>query len=169
MRRSALISAFLLLPFANALAQSRTPSQQPEREIVAVFTTMAGCCETLVPMLKPSLDSMRMFLAAEAARRGATFKIVGVSLDWEPEIGWEHLKKYGRFDEVTVGGNWMNMSAEMLIFQDTSSHASVHPQVLVYEHTITWNNDRVVFGPRRTLARIVEIPQWVRAGAPIPK
>jgi hypothetical protein len=110
-----------------------------------------------------------MFLAAEAARRGAEFKIVGVSLDWEPEIGWEHLKKYGRFDEVTVGGNWRNISSETLIFQDSSSNAAAFPQVLVYEHTVTSTDNKLTFEPRRILTRVHDIPRWVRAGAPIPK
>jgi hypothetical protein len=165
MRRAVFVSAFVFLPLMTGSGQAAKPT----REIVAVFTTMADCCETLVANLRGPLDSMRMYLAAEAARRGAQFKIVGVSLDWEPEIGWEHLKKYGRFDEVTVGGNWRNMSSEMLIFQDSSSSASTFPQVLVYEHTIAERETGLTFSPRRTLARITDIPTWVRAGAPIPK
>jgi hypothetical protein len=169
MRRAVLVSAFAVLPFSSLAAQSRTEIEKPVREIVAVFTTMASCCESLVSHLRPPLDSMRMFLAAEAARRGAQFKIVGVSLDWEPEIGWEHLKKYGRFDEVAVGGNWWNMPAEMLMFGDSASNAASVPQVYVYEHTVTTGFKSITFGPRRTLTRVNDIATWVRAGAPIPK
>jgi len=169
MRRTAIVSAFLLLPLATSVAQQRREYPTETREIVAVFTTMASCCQTLVPSLKGPLDSMRMMLAAEAARRGAEFKIVGVSLDWEPEVGWEHLKQFGRFDEVAVGGNWWNMPAEILMFSDTSRNAPTVPQVLVYEHTVTSHESALVFGPRRTLVRVNDIGKWVRAGAPIPK
>src|ERR1035438_305841 len=100
------------------------------REIGAVFISMASCCEDVSSELRGPIDSVRRVLHSRAQESGAAFRMIGVSLDWRAEDGWNYLKQFGEFDEVAVGSNWFGMLPEVLMFTDGSVEPVV-PQLVI--------------------------------------
>jgi hypothetical protein len=96
--------------------------------------------------------------------------MIGVSMDWEPEIGWSYLRQVGAFDEVAVGSNWFGLHPEVLMFSGAAVEPSI-PQIVIYERTVASGGARPTFGPRRILRALRgrdEIVAWLNAGAPLP-
>jgi hypothetical protein len=142
----------------------------PRREVGAVFIGMAQCCDALTADLKGPIDSVRTLLRNRALRADYTFRMIGVSLDWRPEDGWNYLKQFGEFDEVGLGSNWYGLQPEALMFSDTNVQPSV-PQLVIYERLVTREMPKPTFSPRRVLKAFHkrdEIVAWLRAGAPLP-
>lgn len=137
------------------------------REIGAVFIGMAACCDAVSASLRGPIDSLRRVLLTRAQESGSAFRMIGVSLDWRPEDGWNYLKQFGEFNEVAVGSNWYGMLPEVLMFTDGGVEPFV-PQVVIYERTVTRGGTRPTFGPRTILKRLGghdEIVAWLREGA----
>ena len=171
-RKSVVVSLALLSSIA-AQAQSRAQlvlSTAPVREVAAVFISMADCCDALTRDLRGPVDSVRSILRRRAMRANEEFRMVGVSLDWEPEAGWNYLRQFGAFDEVAVGSNWFGLHPEILMFSGAAIEPSI-PQIVIYERTVTLGGARPSFGPRRILRALRgrdEIVAWLNAGAPLP-
>lgn len=158
-----------------SVSQAQTSAQlvsstAPVREVVAVFISMADCCDALTRDLRAPVDSVRSILKRRALRANESFRMVGVSLDWEPEVGWNYLRQFGAFDEVAVGSNWFGLHPEVLIFSGAEIEASI-PQIVLYERTVALGDARPTFGPRRMLRALRgrdQIVAWLNAGAPLP-
>ena len=146
------------------------PRTTPVREVAAVFISMADCCDALTRDLRGPIDSVRTLLRTRAARAQESFRMVGVSLDWEPEVGWNYLRQFGAFDEIAVGSNWFGLQPEILMFSGANVEASI-PQLVIYERTIAFDQSKPTFGPRRILRSMRGrdgIVAWLNAGAPLP-
>lgn len=144
-----------------------------EYELVAVVVTMAGCCKSVMEPMRSALDTLRETLSAQARTEGRTFRMVGLSLDVDPTEGWEHLRKLGSFDEVSVGGNWRSLAAETLIWSDTTVPPVV-PQIVVYRQGVRMGDgtrsERIRFIRRETIKTVSGAPamrEWIAAGAPL--
>ena len=170
--KSVVVSLALL---TSTIGGAQTPAQfvsstAPVREVVAVFISMADCCDALTRDLRAPVDSVRSVLRSRALRVNESFRMVGVSLDWEPEVGWNYLRQFGAFDEVAVGSNWFGLHPEVLIFSGAEIEASI-PQIVLYERTVALGDARPTFGPRRMLRALRgrdQIVAWLNAGAPLP-
>ena len=169
------ISYLLVLLAAPALqAQVRaTPVTYtaPVREVSAVFISMADCCDALTRDLRAPIDSVRSVLRLRALRAGEVFRMVGVSLDWDPKVGWKYLSEFGEFDEVGLGSNWFGLQPEILMFSGAKSVEPSIPQLVIIERTVTMDSGLPTFGPRRVLRALHgkdQILAWVRAGSPLP-
>ena len=145
-------------------------STAPVREVAAVFIGMADCCDALTPDLKGPVDSVRSILRRRAVRANEEFRMIGVALDWEPEVGWNYLRQFGAFDEIAVGSNWFGLHPEILMFSGAAVEPSV-PQIAIYERTVALGDAKPVFGQRRILRSLRgrdQIVAWLNAGAPLP-
>src|SRR5262245_51911645 len=83
-------------------AQSRfvsAPSGTTVREVSAVFISMADCCDALTKDLRGPIDSLRSMMQLRALKAQEVFRMIGVSLDWSPKVGYDYLKQFGEFDE----------------------------------------------------------------------
>ena len=159
----------LLAVLAFVTVPHDRPAIATTREIVAVFVGATSCCRALTPSLRPQLESLRLLLAARAREEGAEFRMVGVSIDWDAQAGWDYLRPLGHFDEVSVGSNWRNLQSETLIWRDRTAEPVV-PQLVVYRHQIESDREAMSFSPRerlKVLKGVPEITEWVRAGATI--
>lgn len=142
----------------------------PVREVAAVFISMADCCDALTRDLRGPVDSIRSILRTRALRANENFRMIGVSLDWEPEVGWNYLRQFGAFDEIAVGSNWFGLHPEILMFSGAAVDASI-PQIVIYERTVTVGGAKPTFGPRRILRSLRgrdQMVAWLNAGAPLP-
>jgi hypothetical protein len=170
--RTAFISLALV---ASTTGHAQFGSRQvslnaPVREVAAVFISMADCCDALTRDLRGTVDSVRSILRTRALRANESFRMIGVSLDWEPEVGWNYLRQFGAFDEVAVGSNWFGLHPEVLMFSGAGVEPSI-PQIVIYERTVGGGDSKPVFGPRRILRSLRgrdQMVAWLNAGAPLP-
>jgi len=169
--RLLVLSAFVA--FSQSNAQSRLATASPGitvREVSAVFISMADCCDALTPSLRGPIDSVRSIMQLRALRANEVFRLIGVSLDWNPKVGWDYLRQFGEFDEMGLGSNWYGLQPEILMFSGGGVQPVV-PQLVVFERQVTTGAGTPTFGPRkllRTLRGRDQIVAWVREGAPLP-
>ena len=138
------------------------------REIVVVYIGASTCGPCKSPPVKEAVQRMKTLLAAQAKEHGAAFSVVGVSTDWGVAEGAAFLEPNGPFDQIVVGGNWANLGVEQYLWRD-NKRRPVEPQILVFERTVK-QGDRMTFSDLRLLRQVTagkDIPEWVRAGAPI--
>jgi hypothetical protein len=155
---------------AQFSSPTATPSA-PVREVAAVFIGMADCCDALTKDLVAPIDSARKMLRLRALRAGEVFRMVGVSLDWDPKVGWNYISQFGEFDEVGLGSNWFGLQPEILMFSGSTGVQPSVPQLVLIERTITLDTGNPTFGPRRVLRALQgrdQIIAWVQSGAPLP-
>lgn len=150
----------------------RLPREE-RRELAMIYFSQSGCAACNQETLPAALEAAKQGLArrAEASRRALV--VVGVSLDWDPERGYEHLRRFGRFDEVSAGRSWINSSAMHYVWQDLPGISGT-PQIVVVERTFRPATElgeapRIV-GERVVLRKLgyVEIETWAKQGAPLP-
>jgi hypothetical protein len=145
------------------------------RQLVVVY--VGGRETERLAEFTKAIHDMKPLLAHQAAQRGLSLSIIGVSLDWEVEQGFTRLQSMGAWDEVVLGNNWINVGAQHYLWL-RSDGKPITPQVLVFERTINPTQDtgtpgqhRIAFGEERRLAGFdgfVDIIQWVGRGAPLP-
>jgi hypothetical protein len=173
MSRKRLLALSALVAFSPLDAQSRLTSAAPGitvREVSVVFISMADCCDALTPALRGPIDTLRSTMQLRALRANEVFRLIGVSLDWSPKVGWDYLRQFGEFDELGLGSNWYGLQPEILMFSGGGVQPVV-PQLVVFEREVTTGAGAPSFGPRkilRTLRGQDQIVAWVRAGAPLP-
>jgi len=160
---------------ATTVAASRTHSSRPPtvtREIIAVYLGTMGT-DAQSGMVDAVRD-MRTALERQTASSGRHFVARGVSLEPGIESGLRHLAIFGKFDEVSLGGNWTNSAVVRYIGGDMSDHErALIPQVVLLEREVRLDSPtRLVVGPEREIGRYIgtdQIGGWVRRGAPLPK
>ena len=168
-----LLAILALVVVTPLNAQSRlvsSPAGTTVREVSAVFISMADCCDALTKDLRGPIDSLRSIMQLRALRAQEVFRMVGVSLDWSPKVGYDYLRQFGEFDELGLGSNWYGLQPEILMFSGTGVQPTV-PQVVVFERSVTTDASGPTFGPRKVLRALRghdQIVSWVRAGAPLP-
>lgn len=169
----ALLTSVLL--FSARAAQAQETDYVPAhtlvdgRQIVAVYLGASTCVPCLRPEVKAAVRSMKSLVAAQARLRGASFAAIGVANDWSPATGMTFLEPLGAFDQLVIGGNWMNVAIERFLLRDRESELSM-PQVLIVERTVRLG-DRVTISEPIVIHRVIggdAIPAWVAAGAPLP-
>ena len=135
-------------------------------EVVMVFIGASFCGAHLQPGFPEAMEQAKLGLRQQARGRGAGFRAVAVSLDWDPDSALVFLRRFGRWDEISVGGNWVSEAAVRYIWSDLPGPASV-PQVLVIERQLE-NESAVAVRGERLVRRLVgtdQIAAWVKSGA----
>jgi hypothetical protein len=134
-----------------------------------LFVTIAPFDEPDITMAT-LVDEARVATRRFARRAGYHFVGIGVALDWVVDDGVRKLSKLGDFDEVIVGGNWMNTGIRL--FVGTRGPELTIPQIVVFLQERTVSREGVEAGPLRELRRVVGLPEmmaWKDAGHPIPE
>jgi hypothetical protein len=159
---------------ANGQAAAQTAAYAPSydartgREVVMVFIGASFCGAHLQPGFPEAIEQAKLGLRRQAQARGSGFRAVGVSLDWEPDSALVFLRRFGRWDEVSVGGNWVSEAALRYIWSDLPGPASV-PQLLVIERQLENGETAVSVQGERLVRRLLgtdQIAAWVKSGAP---
>ena len=113
------------------------------------------------------MRAMKPLLAAQAKDRHMSLSVIGVALDWDVKRGAAFLEPLGAFDQVVIGGNWVNLAVAQFVLRDPLAEMAM-PQIVVLERTVQ-QGDRVTISEPRVIRRIIggaDIPAWVAAGAP---
>ncbi|HEX2076151.1 MAG TPA: hypothetical protein VHG08_00530, partial [Longimicrobium sp.] len=135
-------------------------------EIVLVFIGASFCNAHNVPGFPDVVESAKLKVQAQARARGMRFRAVGVALDWRPADGLAFLARFGEFDEVASGSNWIGDGATKYIWRDLPGDADV-PQLLVLRRSIQ-SGQVIRVGEDQVVKRVlgtVAIEDWVSAGA----
>lgn len=169
--RGLLVSSLLLSQPLLAQESGYVPSYKLPRgrEIVAVYFGASTCGPCLLPSVKDAVRAMKPLLDGQAKQAHAAFSVIGVSTDWQTAKGSEFLAPLGLFDQVVVGGNWMNLAVEHLVWRDPKGSPAL-PQVLVFDRTVNPEGRTITFSEPNLLRRVTgsdSIVAWVAAGAPI--
>ncbi len=135
-------------------------------EIVLVFIGASFCNAQNTPGFPAAVETAKLRLQEHARAGGMRFRAVGIALDWRTADGLAFLERFGEFDEVASGSNWISDGATKYIWRDIPGDADV-PQMLVLRRrvetgqAIRLSEDRVVKRIRGT----ADIKNWVSAGA----
>jgi hypothetical protein len=159
-------------PPAPAKAEAARPVYEPSGstesgdEIVLVFIGASFCNAHNLPGFPDVVESAKLRVREHAQARGMRFRAVGVALDWRPADGLAFLARFGEFDEVASGGNWINDGATKYIWRDIPGDADV-PQLLVLRRSVH-RGEAIRVGEDKVVKRILgagDIEKWVAAGA----
>jgi hypothetical protein len=149
----------------TALASAPTSNR---REVVLVLIGSSFCAGMRQAGFRPAFLAARDTVAKRVRQAGRILVTIGVSIDWDPEVGVALLKSYGPFDELAVGANWENIGAVDYIWNDKGVAAV--PQVVVLERSVNDDGRVISYGPDRVLLRLAGMPDlqsWMRAGGPL--
>lgn len=139
-------------------------------EVVVVLIGMAGCAASRQPALAAAMDQIRARLRVLSSERGIPIAFWGVALDRDLSKGLRWLTSVGPFDEISVGGNWLNSQAVRFMFGGSSGPATV-PQIIVFQRTIDQpSSSTLVVGPETIATRRVGVQpilDWVVSDDPI--
>lgn len=142
-------------------------------ELTLVYIGSSGCVPSNRRDLPGAIEELKRRLRDRANGAGRHFTAVGVARDWEVRAGLGHLRKFGAFDEVMAGRNWLNAGVRAYVWEDVPGEATT-PQVLLLERVV---GDATAAGIQygihgeRLVTRKVgadEIVRWARHGAPLP-
>lgn len=155
-----------------AKRESAQPIYQPAAaletgdEIVLVFIGASFCNAHNRPGFPGVVETAKVRVQAQAKATGVRFRAIGVALDWRSADGLAFLERFGEFDEVSAGSNWVSDGATKYVWREIPGESDV-PQLLVLRRSIDVGN-AVRIGEDRVVKRILgatEIERWVSAGA----
>src|SRR5690606_19685836 len=81
------------------------------------------------------IRTVRRRIEAFASDHGMKVATMGVALDRALDPGLEFLKRFGDFDEVSVGRSWMNSGAVSYFWRDVAGPDAI-PQLIVVRRTV---------------------------------
>jgi hypothetical protein len=155
---------------ATRPAATRGLADQTERQLVLVYIGRESCVWCRRPELKKAVDSLRILLRATATREHVALYQQGIGLDSASADGAGHLTAIGGFDELSVGGGWLNTAVTRFVRGDLAGPPAT-PQLIVYVRTVRHpgpvNGALPTVDDERLLARKVGLPEilaWVEAG-----
>jgi hypothetical protein len=138
-----------------------------DAQIVAVLVISTRC--PIRPELLTTIERMKLTLARRAQATGRSFSAVAVVLDWSDRNAMRFINRFGRFDELILGGNWLNSGTVQWIWRGVPGVARV-PQVVVVERPVRPLANTIVVGSERELVRRVnneEILAWGQQNFPL--
>ncbi|HEX6751739.1 MAG TPA: hypothetical protein VF092_30880 [Longimicrobium sp.] len=136
-----------------------------ENVFVFIGASFCGACRD--PGLPPVVERAKLLAQRRAAAEHHAFRTIGVSIDWNQPRGLEMLRRFGDFDQVAAGGNWLNEEAVKYIWRDVPGRAVV-PQIILLERTVNADAGGIMVSREVLRERVVgevEIRTWVRIHA----
>ena len=140
-------------------------------EIAVIFVVSSSCGASRTPGFAAAFRSLRDSVEVRAQRKGARMRMIGVSVDPTVRDGLEVLRRFGDFDEMTLGGGWLNLASQQYLWGRFAGKAGV-PQVLIFERRIEVQETEFRVAAERFLIRRVgtdEFLAWADAGFPWPR
>jgi hypothetical protein len=145
------------------------PSYASGKQILLVYIGSEGCKASLKPTFVPLISAIREAVSRQAHDDHEPFSTLGVSAGNSVELGLAYLKRFGSFDEISIGNGWLNDEAMHFVWQGLPGQALV-PQVIVVERELKALEPGYEFSNERVLVRALGVQQietWLADGAPI--
>lgn len=153
-----------------------TPSMKTEAgsELAFIYIGSSGCDPSNWEPLYGMVEELKLLARDRAFDNGRSFTAMGIARDWEVEDGIAHLRKFGRFDEIMTGRNWLNAGLLKYVWEDIPGRAAT-PQIVVVDRRIVDQQmpdaaDGLIRDERLVIRKVgtEEIQKWLQQGAPIP-
>ncbi|MGD2153917.1 MAG: hypothetical protein PVG79_11675 [Gemmatimonadales bacterium] len=138
-------------------------------QIRMIFIGSSTCGAHRDAGFRAAIATAKRALAERFTGAGRQFASAGVAIDWRIEDGIEFLAEFGEFDEIIVGGNWLNSGAIRYVWEDFPG-SSVVPQVVVARRSVNVSGSTIAVGEEELLARLAgaeQIMEWVDLGVPL--
>lgn len=119
--------------------QKYTPSIDPfwnGPEILMVYIGQRNCAPSNALELPQMVEDIKADLHRLSEDGGARFRVIGLALDPSPEDGLTHLARFGKFDELYVGGGMFSDAAMEFLWQE-------FPGVVATPQIVLIRRDRV--------------------------
>ena len=135
-------------------------------ELLLVFIGSSSCPAAREKGFDKVVAQVTERMRHEADRRKALFGRIGVALDWQIADGLTFLDKFGKFDEVIVGRDWLNTGYDKYVRNvrgddGVPAIAVVSRQIVKRDSAISFANEVVLASVRGTIA----IRKWLTEGA----
>jgi len=151
----------------------RTYSSEPGPELVLIYIGSSTCQAANSKRLPIVVDSIKIMLQNYAKSIKHNFTTIGISKDWVIKSGIEHLNKYGPFDEITTGRNWINSAIIKYVYQHFKGVPGV-PQIIVLKRTLVNKstqqvNQYAIKNESLVMRKLgkSEIKRWYKNSAPL--
>lgn len=158
------------LPPAPRAVAKYTPSRTfaSGREVVLVFIGASFCGAHRKPGFPDAVENVKVALVERAKAQDSRFRVMGIALDWDPAEGYAFLGRFGNFDQMAIGDNWLNESAVKYIWRDMPGRPAV-PQILVIEREVVAGAAINVRGEKllKRVAGSDAIMAWAAQHAPL--
>jgi hypothetical protein len=141
--------------------------RKEERELVLVYIGARSCGFCNDPEFKVVLSRFKLAIAGLAQVERRKLRTIGVSNDWDVEVGLQFLRDCGPWDEVVVGNNWYNSAIIEHVWNLPDVDGSI-PQVVVFERAFILTGTRWIPGVKRYLIRLigkVQMNEWLASGS----
>jgi hypothetical protein len=148
------------LDSSGSYTQTATTDSIGGRHEVAVFLGMAACGSCRLPELPGAVRLLLDSLRKDAARRGDRFSTLGVVLDDPSPTVIRWLNQFGTFDEIAVGGNWLNTAVAKMVWDDHTAKPGV-PQLILLRHDVEATSTSIQVGADSVLRRWLGARQLV--------
>lgn len=162
-------SAWGAEPAAQApLARRYTPTyaSRTGKEVLMILVGASFCGAQRKPGFPQLVEDAKLSLQRHATASGRQFRALAVSLDWKTSDALAFLRAFGEFDQISVGGNWLNEGAIRYVWRDMPGEPVV-PQILVVEREVE-KGDAITVRGERLVKRVLgtdQIEAWIRSGA----
>jgi hypothetical protein len=111
----------------------------------AVFLGDVDCSACKVPGLPRRVQTILDSLRAVASSRKHTFASIGISMNGSPKAALDWLDRFGEFDEVLLGDQWLNVGVIKYIWTYPAAVPTV-PQIMLFQHSITSSSNAIEVG-----------------------
>ena len=149
------------------------------KHLLTFVVTASDCGWSTFPEGMEAIRSLRARMLSEYGHSYAQVSVIGIAVDADLDAGLKFLSELGggtpggAFDQVSVGGSWLNEQA-MRFFWRTRAAVAAIPQILVIERQVDTGaylldadirvqDDVVVANPRGHEA----ILTWLDEGTPL--
>ena len=116
------------------LADSIAASRSGYQTMVVLIGSMS-CGASKMPGVHDAVKSIVAEFRSYARTRGEGFSAVGVAMDVNHKSGREFLRPFGPFDQIMIGGGWLNQAVVTYVVRDHPARLAI-PQVLVVRRHI---------------------------------
>jgi|SRR5688572_6083013 hypothetical protein len=140
------------------------PAGGDERQMIYIGSS--GCQFANRPEMVDILARIRKSVSASADASSRRFVMVGIAKDSDIKAGLAHLDKFGAFDEVITGRNWLNLGGLKYVYGDMPGAAGT-PQVLVVDRTLQVDANGVAVTAETLVKRragLIELRDWAAEG-----
>ena len=111
----------------NIFEESNFKKYQPSyeyksgKDLLFIYFGSPFCGYCNSPEMPKMIEKSKFLAKAVADSTSANFTTQGVAISWSPEKGYDHLSKFGNFDELTLGRSRFNSSSLKYIHIDLPS------------------------------------------------
>ncbi len=169
---------------SEAIGRPGAPSSAPfasvgGRHLDVLVITSSDCAWSTRPEFMTAIPRIRQRLRSTSRRSYQKVNIIGVAMDVDPDSGFQFLAELGNgkvggiFDQVAVGGSWLNEVVTQFVWRENLGEAAT-PQVVIAERLVSADSYPTALDitERKLLLRLVgssRIDRWVKDGMPLAK